>query len=241
MRNEKRVTSDTHARIALYKQDPLYYQSRIRKRFGKRNVAIAVSYIETRETLRAVGKQYNVSPERVRQIYARFLRFVFQASLRRKKPMEPEEIHLPIEVPQTVKRPRGVTASLTQEEFDRVKQLLWEGNTIKDIAEVVKRHTNTIFFIARAKTLEEYWARRKAKAEKYYKKTKPPRLTTVAPPAPEEEPHESFIEPPIVKPAPVERIQALQQELFDMIDTLVKENRELKDRLATIQRALGTA
>lgn len=77
-------TVKTTDRVELYLSDPEFFKAHLRGKLTARNIAMSAEYLETRDTLKEVGARYGVRQERVRQIYAYFLRRVMNIARKAK-------------------------------------------------------------------------------------------------------------------------------------------------------------
>lgn len=121
-------------RDAFY-ENPLYWDNRLRRSTAikKRLSLIALSYLLEDKTLKQVGEENNLSPERIRQIVVRVLQFVWRES--RKKNID--------------------MAKLNEELFAEAKELLNQGMTYESVAEEIGLSKGLVGYINLNNSVEE--------------------------------------------------------------------------------------
>jgi hypothetical protein len=148
-------------RQKIYIEDQKFWNERMRKHFKGNQADIAIRYFDPNHgrSLEVVGEYFGLSLERVRQIVSKALFFILMQSKRK-------------DVQEALKQRRKKQPSknkLLQEEFDRIKSLLWEGTPHGDIASLVERSDNVVGRVEQAETLEEYFKKASDHHAEWYK------------------------------------------------------------------------
>lgn len=140
------MKKEPNEREQIFLQDKGFWEERIRKLYKKKYADAFVEYVSTPATLRKVGKKVGVSPERVRQMVVYILRYIYKASLRRTTQEQLQEY-----------RSKRYHNRLTQDEFYRAKEFLFEGVPIAEVAILINRSHKVIDRISKSNSLEEYY------------------------------------------------------------------------------------
>lgn len=203
-------------RVQLYLSDPAYYKEKLQGKIKPEQLEIAYYYLDDpAHTLFSTGRQFHISKERVRQVCYKVLYKIWK--------MKPREKHMTEEIKLSGRRRPKI--ALTQEEFDRAKELFYQGETINDAAKEMHRSKFVILRIFHANDLQDYFTKQKA----YYMKGKPVRASE--PEVPQGTPvvfHGSVSDSP----------SPHRQALADAIDAFIKEEVRIQMK-EKIQRLLG--
>lgn len=145
-------------RVQEYLSDPAYYKEKLVGKVSSEKLEISLFYLDNpSETLFSTGRKYHKGKERIRQIVAQTLfqvaRLAQKKEINKKSPLDRS----------TNKQGR----TLTQVEFDRIKELLYQGESTKDIYEITGRVLNVISNVAKANDLTDYLRISREQSAKY--------------------------------------------------------------------------
>jgi hypothetical protein len=161
--------------LKFYDENPDYWNERIRKTktINDRQGEIAIKYLAGSTSYSAVGRDYGISPDRVRQIVVKILIYVRRVVTKegehimvntkniQTKPNPEEEQELdPIPMPEKTHNSTGMMGkTLTKEEFDKIKELQFRGEPGTEITKAVKRSSSTVNRAMQADTYPEYFGK----------------------------------------------------------------------------------
>lgn len=144
----KKVNEQLNERAKIYLKAPSFWKEKLQKRFKGSKVPEAVRlYVGSKRTLDDVGNALGVTRERVRQLVAEGLFYIFRIYQFKKVK---DELSLYFS---------KIRKKLTIDEFNQIKQLLFEGNSQGEIEIITKRPQSTISRIKLAETYEDYFTK----------------------------------------------------------------------------------
>jgi hypothetical protein len=140
----KNIQEKVRVRYEIYAANPEYFKQKLRNKFNQRTLDIAYAYLDNETTLKKVAELFTISFSRVSNISKNILLEVNRINIRKENMEE--------------KRRNRINTALTQELFDKIKEMLFRGDNNIDITSATGRSTSTIWAVKHAATLEEYFA-----------------------------------------------------------------------------------
>lgn len=205
-----------------YQENPQYYKEKLKGILREDQLRLAFMYLDENLSLSELGMRENSSKAWIGTIVGKVFTIIKN---------ENSGLNYGIRISSRHRK-------LKQEEFDLIKKLSFEGHSVVEIIEIIKRSKDVIVKARAAQTLEEYFAKSNEYHRKNFERKKnmnnnpieqyAKKLDSVLPKQPKETVIKKMLEPPFDDRDARDRLLELEHKWWELVQDYIEEEVKLR-------------